>query len=100
MACFLLLLLLSHSLIFFPVNWTLLSGYFTLCNLHFVLSSLLPSHVPSPPSFDLCCRYGALKALGEKKQCFNEFIQQKRNEEKEEERRKAKQVRQFTVLGS
>jgi len=38
-------------------------------------------------------RYGALKGLGEKKQCFNEFIQHKRNEEKEDERRRAKQAK-------
>jgi len=29
-------------------------------------------------------RYGALKALGEKKACFNEYLQQRKNEEKEE----------------
>jgi len=33
-----------------------------------------------------------LKSLGEKKQCFNEYVQLKRNEEKEEERRKFKLV--------
>ena len=38
------------------------------------------------------CRYSALKSLGEKKQCFNEYVQQKRNEEKDEERRRLKQV--------
>lgn len=31
-------------------------------------------------------RYGALKSLGEKKACFNEYAQQRKNEEKEEAR--------------
>ncbi|GAX86158.1 hypothetical protein CEUSTIGMA_g13571.t1 [Chlamydomonas eustigma] len=39
-------------------------------------------------------RYGALKSLGEKKQCFNEYIIQRRNEEKEEERKRIKQARE------
>ena len=34
------------------------------------------------------CRYGALKSLGEKKACFNEYAQQRKNEEKEEARAK------------
>ncbi len=34
------------------------------------------------------CRYGALKALGEKKACFNEYLQQRKNEEKEEARQR------------
>jgi len=44
------------------------------------------------PHTSVLRRYSALKSLGEKKQCFNEYIQQKRNEEKEEERRKFKLV--------
>ncbi|CAD7696897.1 unnamed protein product [Ostreobium quekettii] len=31
-------------------------------------------------------RYGALKSLGEKKTCFNEYVQERRNKEREEER--------------
>ena len=34
------------------------------------------------------CRYGALKALGEKKACFNEYLQQRKNEEKDEARQR------------
>ncbi|KAK3257101.1 hypothetical protein CYMTET_33800, partial [Cymbomonas tetramitiformis] len=37
--------------------------------------------------------YGALKSLGEKKACFNEWIQLRLKEEKEEKRQKAKQVK-------
>ena len=44
--------------------------------------------LPSPPP-----RYAALQSLGEKKQAFNEYIQQRRNEEKEEERKRFKQAR-------
>ena len=44
-------------------------------------------------------RYGALKSLGEKKQCFNEYVQQRRNEEKDEERRKTRQVCGLVVCG-
>ncbi|KAK9828976.1 hypothetical protein WJX72_003175 [[Myrmecia] bisecta] len=44
-------------------------------------------------------RYSALKSLGEKKACFNEYLQQRAREEKEEARRKAKQTRDdFTAL--
>ena len=35
-------------------------------------------------------RYGALKSLGEKKTCFNEYIQEKKNQEREDERRRQK----------
>jgi FF domain len=34
------------------------------------------------------CRYGALKSLGEKKACFHEYAQQRKNEEKDEARQK------------
>ena len=45
------------------------------------------------PSPQWCaCRYSALKSLGEKKQCFNEYVMQRRNDEKEEERRRLKQA--------
>jgi hypothetical protein len=33
-------------------------------------------------------RYGALKSLGEKKACFHEYAQQRKNEEKDEARQK------------
>jgi len=47
----------------------------------------------------LSLRYGALKSLGEKKQCFNEYVMQRRNDEKEEERRRLKQAREdFTAM--
>lgn len=36
----------------------------------------------------LLCRYGALKSLGEKKACFHEYAQQRKNEEKDEARQK------------
>ena len=39
-------------------------------------------------------RYSALKSLGEKKACFNEYLQQRRNQEKEEERKRLKQARE------
>ncbi len=45
-------------------------------------------------------RYAALKSLGEKKQCFNEYLQQRKKGEKEEERqrlKRAKEVREQTV---
>ena len=48
-------------------------------------------------------RYKALKSLGEKKQCFNEYLQQRKKFEKEEERmkiKKAKEVRQVEKLRS
>ncbi len=44
-------------------------------------------------------RYAALKSLGEKKQCFNEYLQQRKKGEKEEERqrlKRAKEVRVYT----
>ena len=54
-----------------------------------------PSSAPHlPPPDPLPRRYGALKSLGEKKSCFNEYIIQRKNEEKEEERRKLKQARE------
>jgi FF domain len=44
-------------------------------------------------------RYGALKSLGEKKACFNEYLQQRKNEEKDEARQRAKRAREeFTQL--
>ena len=46
-------------------------------------------------------RYAALKSLGEKKQCFNEYLQQRKKGEKEEERqrlKRAKEVRVQTVV--
>lgn len=42
-------------------------------------------------------RYDALKSMGEKKQCFNEYVTQRRNEEKEEERRRIRQAREDFV---
>ena len=42
-------------------------------------------------------RYDALKSMGEKKQCFNEYVNQRRNEEKEEERRRIRQAREDFV---
>ena len=45
-------------------------------------------------------RYAALKSLGEKKQCFNEYLQQRKKGEKEEERqrlKRAKEVREQAV---
>lgn len=41
-----------------------------------------------------CCRYSALKSLGEKKACFNEYLQQRKKDEKEEARVRAKQARE------
>ena len=45
-------------------------------------------------------RYSALKSIGEKKACFNEYLHQRAKEEKEEARMKAKQTRDafFTLL--
>jgi len=44
-------------------------------------------------------RYGALKSLGEKKACFNEYVQQRKNEEREEARAKVKKQREdFTHM--
>lgn len=45
-------------------------------------------------------RYEAFKTIGEKKACFNEYLQQRAKEEKEESRSKAKQNREafFTLL--
>ena len=45
-------------------------------------------------------RYQAFKTIGEKKACFNEYLQQRAKEEKEEARTKAKQTRDafFTLL--
>lgn len=34
------------------------------------------------------CRYGALKSLGERKACFNEYLQLRKKEEKEEARQR------------
>ena len=45
-------------------------------------------------------RYAALKSLGEKKQCFNEYLQQRKKGEKEEERqrlKRAKEVREAPI---
>lgn len=42
-------------------------------------------------------RYGALKSLGEKKACFNEYAQQRKNEEKDEARQKLKRSREEFV---
>ncbi|KAK9857235.1 hypothetical protein WJX84_007848 [Apatococcus fuscideae] len=39
-------------------------------------------------------RYSALKSLGEKKACFNEYLQQRKKDEKEEARVRAKQARE------
>lgn len=46
--------------------------------------------------------YSALKTLGERKQTFNEYVQARRNEEKDEERRKQRQAREdfLTMLSS
>jgi len=45
-------------------------------------------------------RYQAFKTIGEKKACFNEYLQQRAKEEKEEARTRAKQIRDdyFTLL--
>eukprot|EP00191_Tetraselmis_sp_GSL018_P019477 CAMPEP_0177582924 /NCGR_PEP_ID=MMETSP0419_2-20121207/3030_1 /TAXON_ID=582737 /ORGANISM="Tetraselmis sp., Strain GSL018" /LENGTH=858 /DNA_ID=CAMNT_0019072245 /DNA_START=64 /DNA_END=2641 /DNA_ORIENTATION=- len=44
-------------------------------------------------------RYGALKSLGEKKACFNEYLQQRKREEKEEARLRLRQARDdFTTM--
>ena len=53
-----------------------------------------------PTSKALLCRYEAFKTIGEKKACFNEYLQQRAKEEKEESRSKAKQIRDafFTLL--
>lgn len=39
------------------------------------------------------CRYSALKSLSEKKQCFNEYVQLRANEEKDEARARIKGAR-------
>lgn len=39
------------------------------------------------------CRYQAFRTIGEKKACFNEYLQQRAREEKEEARMRAKQAR-------
>ena len=39
-------------------------------------------------------RYAALKSLGEKKQCFNEYLQQRKKGEKEEERQRLKRAKE------
>ena len=39
-------------------------------------------------------RYAALKSLGEKKQCFNEYLQQRKKGEKEEERQRLKRSKE------
>ena len=43
-------------------------------------------------------RYAALKSLGEKKQCFNEYLQQRKKGEKEEERQKLKQAKEVNSV--
>lgn len=44
-------------------------------------------------------RYGALKSLGEKKACFNEYLQQRKREEREEARQRLRQARDdFTAM--
>ena len=47
-------------------------------------------------------RYAALKSLGEKKQCFNEYLQQRKKGEKEEERQQLKRAKEvcFSCLCS
>ncbi|MEW5316690.1 MAG: hypothetical protein WDW38_008043 [Sanguina aurantia] len=39
-------------------------------------------------------RYAALKQLGEKKQAFNEYVQQRKNDEKEEDRKRARAAKE------
>jgi len=39
-------------------------------------------------------RYGALKSLGEKKACFNEYLQQRKREEREEARQRIRKARE------
>lgn len=44
-------------------------------------------------------RYSALKSLGEKKACFNEYQQQRKNEEVTEKRQRLKRAREdFTTM--
>lgn len=43
-------------------------------------------------------RYAALKSLGEKKQCFNEYLQQRKKGEKEEERQRLKRAKEVHKL--
>lgn len=44
-------------------------------------------------------RYSALKSLGEKKACFNEYVQQRKNEEVVEKRQRLKRAREdFTAM--
>ena len=44
-------------------------------------------------------RYSALKSLGEKKACFNEYQQQRKNEEIAEKRQRLKKAREdFTTM--
>ena len=43
-------------------------------------------------------RYAALKSLGEKKQCFNEYLQQRKKGEKEEERQRLKRAKEVQSL--
>ncbi|KAK9903919.1 hypothetical protein WJX75_000518 [Coccomyxa subellipsoidea] len=44
-------------------------------------------------------RYSALKSLGEKKACFNEYVQQRKNEEVMEKRQRLKRAREdFTAM--
>lgn len=48
--------------------------------------------------FAFTCRYEAFKSIGEKKACFNEYLQQRANEEKDEKRRKEKEVKEDFLL--
>ena len=43
-------------------------------------------------------RYKALKSLGEKKQCFNEYLQQRKKAEKEEARAKARKAKEVSSM--
>lgn len=43
-------------------------------------------------------RYAALKSLGEKKQCFNEYLQQRKKGEKEEERQRLKRAKEVSTI--
>ena len=45
-------------------------------------------------------RYAALKSLGEKKQCFNEYLQQRKKGEKEEERQRLKRAKEVRAAPS
>ena len=45
-------------------------------------------------------RYGALKSLGEKKACFHEYAQQRKNEEKDEAAAKVRVFKIWMVIQS